>query len=364
MNVHKKIILFGLCFAVLFLTACDNGGSIEENSALPETVTKRAADWLSTRVSNCDVITASEKESEIILLTGIKNPGTTTYAVLRVFVLREDSDSFSVKEVYDGETSVSNGFTAYGFYTEEYTVIFGDTMDSVYDYLNEQRISVEFEKARIYLEDETFIDASVESNSPYLIVLDGNLNITDIEFCSDEFVAKYSMYYSEALIQTTSIEIDDSSNIPNENLEHESSDILVNSDEPIADGENLIQEKTLQYVGDGFQLQIPASGWNYSLYEVAGVDVYCWESEKDTGSSLKVDFFQSGIDVVIGDYRIQGYTIDGNIATHTESNASKVTAFFYELPSGGCWRVVSYDAGGSAEESEMLSAMASSFELS
>lgn len=34
------------------------------------------------------------------------------------------------------------------------------------------------------------------------------------------------------------------------------------------------------------------------------------------------------------------------------------------LPSSGCWRVVSYDAGKSAEESEALSAMASSFELS
>lgn len=34
------------------------------------------------------------------------------------------------------------------------------------------------------------------------------------------------------------------------------------------------------------------------------------------------------------------------------------------LPSSGCWRVVSYDVGKSAEESEALSAMASSFELS
>lgn len=334
MSVYKKIILFGLCFAVLFLTACDNGEIIENNSAPPETVTKRAADWLSTQVSNCDVITASEKEGEIILLTGIKNPGTTTYAVLKVFVLGQGSDSFSVKEMYDGEASVSNGFTAYGFYTEEYTVIFGDTMDSVYDYLNEQRISVEFEKARIYLEDGTFIDASVESNYPYLIVLDGNLNITDIEFCSTEFVAKYSMFYSEDLIQTS------------------------------IEGEDLIQEKILQYTGKGFQLQIPVTGWKHSIHEVADSNIYCWESEKGTGSSLKVDFFQSGADVVLGDYSLQGYTIGENVATRTEANNAKVTAFFYELPSGGCWRVVSYDVGGSTEESEMLSAMASSFELS
>ena len=37
---------------------------------------------------------------------------------------------------------------------------------------------------------------------------------------------------------------------------------------------------------------------------------------------------------------------------------------YASLPSSGCWRVVSYDVGKSAEESEALSAMASSFELS
>lgn len=31
-------------------------------------------------------------------------------------------------------------------------MIFGDTMDSAYDYLNEQRIGVKFEKIRVYLE--------------------------------------------------------------------------------------------------------------------------------------------------------------------------------------------------------------------
>lgn len=130
-------------------------------------------------------------------------------------------------------------------------------------------------------------------------------SVTDIEFCSAEFVARYSMYYSEALIRTTSNWINDSSDIPEESLEP--NETTVNGEDP--NGEDPIQVKPLQYTGDGFHLQIPISGWNYSLYEVAGSNVYCWESEKGTGSLLKVDFFQSGIDVVLEDCRLQGYAI-------------------------------------------------------
>lgn len=356
----RKIILFYLCFALLVLSACVSEKNTEEDNRQLETIATQAANWLTTQVPECDVITTQAGKDGIILLTGVKNPGIATYAVLKAFVLEQDGGTFFIKETYDGEASISNGFTAYGFCTEDHTVIFGDTMDSAYDYLNEQRIGVKFEKIRVYLENDTFEDFAIESSSPYLIILGKDPSVTDIEFCSAEFVARYSMYYSEALIRTTSNWINDSSDIPEESLEP--NETTVNGEDP--NGEDPIQVKPLQYTGDGFHLQIPISGWNYSLYEVAGSNVYCWESEKGTGSLLKVDFFQSGIDVVLEDCRLQGYAIDGNMATRTDSNNSTVTAFFYELPSSGCWRVVSYDVGKSAEESEALSAMASSFELS
>lgn len=76
------------------------------------------------------------------------------------------------------------------------------------------------------------------------------------------------------MIRTTSNWINDSSDIPEESLE---------PNETAVNGEDPIQVKPLQYTGDGFHLQIPISGWNYSLYEVAGSNVYCWESEKALG---------------------------------------------------------------------------------
>ena len=111
----RKIILFYLCFALLVLSACVSEKNTEEDNRQLETIATQAANWLTTQVPECDVITTQAGKDGIILLTGVKNPGIATYAVLKAFVLEQDGGTFFIKETYDGEASISNGFTAYPF---------------------------------------------------------------------------------------------------------------------------------------------------------------------------------------------------------------------------------------------------------
>ena len=117
----RKIILFYLCFALLVLSACVSEKNTEEDNRQLETIATQAANWLTTQVPECDVITTQAGKDGIILLTGVKNPGIATYAVLKAFVLEQDGGTFFIKETYDGEASISNGFTAYGFCTEDHS---------------------------------------------------------------------------------------------------------------------------------------------------------------------------------------------------------------------------------------------------
>ena len=110
-----------------------------------------------------------------------------------------------------------------------------------------------------------------------------------------------------------------------------------------------------------WQGNILIDDWSASASGILKIDETA-TVERNKTYKLTVNYTVNG--VAQTDCRLQGYAIDGNMATRTDSNNSTVTAFFYELPSSGCWRVVSYDVGKSAEESEALSAMASSFELS
>lgn len=79
----RKIILFYLCFALLVLSACVSKKNTEEDNRQLETIATQAANWLTTQVPECDVITTQAGKDGIILLTGVKNPGIATYAVLK-----------------------------------------------------------------------------------------------------------------------------------------------------------------------------------------------------------------------------------------------------------------------------------------
>lgn len=76
---------------------CQRKNTEEDNRQL-ETIATQAANWLTTQVPECDVITTQAGKDGIILLTGVKNPGIATYAVLKAFVLEQDGGTFSSKK--------------------------------------------------------------------------------------------------------------------------------------------------------------------------------------------------------------------------------------------------------------------------
>ena len=86
-----------------------------------------------------------------------------------------------------------------------------------------------------------------------------------------------------------------------------------------------------------WQGNILIDDWSASASGILKIDETA-TVERNKTYKLTVNYTVNG--VAQTDCRLQGYAIDGNMATRTDSNNSTVTAFFYELPSSGCWRVV------------------------
>ena len=83
-----------------------------------------------------------------------------------------------------------------------------------------------------------------------------------------------------------------------------------------------------------WQGNILIDDWSASASGILKIDETA-TVERNKTYKLTVNYTVNG--VAQTDCRLQGYAIDGNMATRTDSNNSTVTAFFYELPSSGCW---------------------------
>ena len=95
------------------------------------------------------------------------------------------------------------GFSVHVLATDSLTVVFGDTFDSIFDFINDKRIDVTFTEARIVFADGESETRSITGNTPYVFALNGVRAVKDVEFISDDLAVKYSDFFSEDLMEAS-----------------------------------------------------------------------------------------------------------------------------------------------------------------
>lgn len=112
-------------------------------------------------------------------------------------------NSFEVSAWKDTERGLAAGFSVHVLATDSLTVVFGDTFDSILDFINDKRIDVAFTEARIVFADGESETRSITGNTPYVFAFDGVRAVKDVEFISGDLTIKYSDFFSEDLMEAS-----------------------------------------------------------------------------------------------------------------------------------------------------------------
>ncbi len=127
----------------------------------------------------------------------IRNPHCRTSGLVSI------SNSFEVSAWKDAERGLAAGFSVHVLATDSLTVVFGDTFDSILDFINDKRIDVVFTEARIVFADGESETRSITGNTPYVFAFDGVRAVKDVEFISGDLTIKYSDFFSEDLMEAS-----------------------------------------------------------------------------------------------------------------------------------------------------------------
>lgn len=184
-------------FLVLMLSGC----VLDKN----QVDTELASDWFVEKMSDeFEAVECQAHSGLFIILAKTPIPGVEgAYASLQVFVLKPDGDSYSIVSTKSVDLAMSSGFSAAILSTDDVTIVFGDISTERYDLIAEAMVDVDFSEATILLTDGTKEKVQLSSGAPYMLVLDKDAEISDIEYKSSEETIKYSDFYSAGLMENS-----------------------------------------------------------------------------------------------------------------------------------------------------------------
>ena len=202
--MKKKYIAVLLC-ALLFcgLIGCASTEPTQNSTDGSASLLQEATNWFESQTSKYEILSAEAVNDSAIFLTGTKNPDTDEYQLLQVFIVDRTDNSFEVSAWKDAERGLAAGFSVHVLATDSLTVVFGDTFDSIFDFINDKRIDVTFTEARIVFADGESETISITGNTPYVFAFDGVRAVKDVEFISGDLTIKYSDFFSEDLMEAS-----------------------------------------------------------------------------------------------------------------------------------------------------------------
>ena len=202
--MKKKYIAVLLC-ALLFcgLIGCASTEPTQNSTYGSASLLQEATNWFESQTSKYEILSAEAVNDSAIFLTGTKNPDTDEYQLLQVFIVDRTDNSFEVSAWKGAERGLAAGFSVHVLATDSLTVVFGDTFDSIFDFINDKRIDVTFTEARIVFADGESETRSITGNTPYVFALNGVRAVKDVEFISDDLAVKYSDFFSEDLMEAS-----------------------------------------------------------------------------------------------------------------------------------------------------------------
>lgn len=196
MQMMKKISL--LFLTLLFLAGCQTN-HVADNTASDVNGVK---DWFAAEEPNYDIVDINAvKDGVYILLTTFTPPGVAedSYTMVRAYVVSISDDGYGIETLEDAYGPGSIGFSAELLSTDEVTVLFGDLGSAVYDFTADAIKNVSFSEVIAKLSDGEEISTPVKNNTPYIIVMDAGIEISDVIFRTENEDILYSDCYNESL---------------------------------------------------------------------------------------------------------------------------------------------------------------------
>ena len=165
---------------------------------------ERGAAWLTdTYGEDCVLLQSTAYGEHPVLLAGNRNPGTEAFGSLEVFVLEEAEDGFTLLASKVGDMGISAGFSAAVLSTDSMTVLFGDLTDSIFDFVNAQRLPADFTQVTIVLRDGTELVQALTSAEDYVLALEPGLDIADVIFGGGALTVRYSDFFNQDLMENS-----------------------------------------------------------------------------------------------------------------------------------------------------------------
>lgn len=163
---------------------------------------ERGSAWLAdTYGEDCVLLQSTAYGEQPVLLAGNRNPGTEAFGSLEVFVLEEAEDGFTLLASKEGDMGISAGFSAAVLSTDRMTVLFGDLTDSIFDFVNNQRLPADFTQVTIVLRDGTELVRALTSAEDYVLALEPGLDIAEVIFGGGVLTVRYSDFFGQDLME-------------------------------------------------------------------------------------------------------------------------------------------------------------------
>ena len=162
-------------------------------------ITPQADAWREANLpTEYDLLGCCDFVDWFILLTGSKAPGSsenTGYTAFQAFVVQKDGEDYTLAAWNDtSEWDSSVGFMVHTLVTNDRTVIYGFTTDTVFGVWDqENRHDVSFDEITVTFQDSSIpLTRSIEPGKPFLTFSEGTRSIADISFSDGERTANWS----------------------------------------------------------------------------------------------------------------------------------------------------------------------------
>ena len=162
-------------------------------------ITPQADAWRQANLpTEYDLLGCCDFVDWFILLTGSKAPGSsenTGYTAFQAFVVQKDGEDYTLAAWNDtSEWDSSVGFMVHTLVTNDRTVIYGFTTDTVFGVWDqENRHDVSFDEITVTFQDSSIpLTCSIDPGKPFLTFSDGTRSIADISFSDGERTANWS----------------------------------------------------------------------------------------------------------------------------------------------------------------------------
>lgn len=193
----KKRVVFLLTSVVLLagLVCCSHQElfkTIKNTDELSDRL--RVEQWFSETEGE-DILAMETNENLYAIVSGTNNPGTHKYTGIKLSLVRAENMRYSILEQMEGEYITSVGFTLLLCRNDDIAVMFGTVGDSIFDFKNDDRLSMNFSELVISIDNEEKVVSKLSNNTAFVAFLPNESTITEIEFVGDDYVVKYSDFY-------------------------------------------------------------------------------------------------------------------------------------------------------------------------